>query len=113
MNVKVFNLVSRTNETSYIKQHKTCKCKCRLDTSVCSNKQKWNENNYRCECKELIDKVICDSSNIECEWDKSCNVGEYLDHKNCKCRKMLVDKFVEECSENIDEKELHPNNQIK
>ena len=61
----------------------------------------------------MIDKVICDPSNIECEWDKSCHVGEYLDHKNCKCRKMLVDKFVEECSENIDEKELHPNNQIK
>ena len=26
-----------------------------------------------------------------------------------KCRKRLVDKLVEECSENIDEKEMHPN----
>ena len=34
--------------------------------------------------------------------------GEYLDYKNCKCRKKLVDKLVEECSENIDEKEIHP-----
>ena len=25
-----------------------------------------------------------------------------LDYKNCKCRKRLVDKLVEECSENID-----------
>ena len=31
-----------------------------------------------------------------------------LDYKNCKCRKSLVDKLVEECNENIDEKELHP-----
>ena len=36
------------------------------------------------------------------------NVGEYLDYKNCKCRKKLVDKLVErnsaeECTENIDE----------
>ena len=38
-NVKVFNLMSRTNETRHIKWHKTCKCKCRLDASICNNKQ--------------------------------------------------------------------------
>ena len=27
-NVKVFDLMSRTNETSHIKWHKTCKCRC-------------------------------------------------------------------------------------
>ena len=47
-------------------------------------------------------------SNFECECDKSCDVGEYLHYKNCKCRNRLVDKLVEECSENIDETELHP-----
>ena len=31
------------------------------------------------------------------------NVGEYLDYENCKCRKEIVDKLVEGCSENIDE----------
>ena len=45
---------------------------------------------------------------LECECDKSCDVGEYLDYKNCKCRKKLVDKLAErssaeECTENIDE----------
>ena len=39
MNVKVFNLISRTNETRYMKWHETCKCECRLDASVCDNKQ--------------------------------------------------------------------------
>ena len=39
LNTKVFNLISRTNETRYIEWHKTCKCKCRLDASVCNNKQ--------------------------------------------------------------------------
>ena len=42
-------------------------------------------------------------NNCECECDKSCDVGEYLDYANCKCRKTLVDKLVEKCSENIDE----------
>ena len=42
-------------------------------------------------------------SNCECECDKSCDFGEYLDYENCRCRKRLVDKLVEECNENIDE----------
>ena len=38
------------------------------------------------------------------ECDKACDVGEYLDHEICrKCRKKLVDKLVDECTENIDE----------
>ena len=40
LNLKVFNLMSRTNETRLIEWHKTCKCKCRLDTSICNNKQR-------------------------------------------------------------------------
>ena len=40
VNAKVFNLISKTNETRYIKLHETCNCKCRLDASVCNNKQK-------------------------------------------------------------------------
>ena len=87
-NVKVLNLMSRTNETRHIKWHKTCKCKCKLDASVCKNKQRWNEDKCRSECKELIDKGMCDKgfiwnpSNCECECDKSCDIGEYLDYKN-------------------------------
>ena len=51
INVKVFKLMSRTNETRHIEWHKTCKCKCRLDTSGCNNKQRWSEDKCRCECK--------------------------------------------------------------
>ena len=104
--------MSRTNERRHIKWHETCKCKCRLDASVCNNKQRWDNEKCRCECKELIDKGICDKgfiwnpSNCDCECDKSCDVGEYLDYKNGKCRNKLFDKLVEECSENIDDNEM-------
>ena len=33
-NVRLFNLMSRTNETRYIKWHETCKCICRLDKII-------------------------------------------------------------------------------
>ena len=29
MNIKVFKLMSRTNETRQVKWHETCKCKCK------------------------------------------------------------------------------------
>ena len=101
LNIKVFNLISRTNETRHIEWHETCKCKCRLDGSVCNNKQCWNDDKYRCECKVFIDKGVCkegfiwNPSNFQCDSDKSCDVGEYLDSVNCKCRKKLVDQLVE------------------
>ena len=47
----LFNPILQTNETRYIKLHETCKCKCKLDPSVCNNKKRWNEDKYRCECK--------------------------------------------------------------
>ena len=66
----------------------------------------------RCECIELIDKGVCDKgsiwnpSNWKCECDKSCDIGEYLDHENCKCRKKMVNTLVEKCTENVEEVKL-------
>ena len=86
LNVKVFNLMSLTNETRSIKWHETCKCICRLNEIICNNKQRWNKDKCRCECKKLIDKGVCDKgyifnpSNCECECDKSCNIRHCLDY---------------------------------
>ena len=44
LNVRVFNLMSRTNETRHIEWHKYCKCICRLDKIICNSKQRWNED---------------------------------------------------------------------
>ena len=55
----------------------------------------------------MCDKgFVWNLSNCACECDKSCDVGEYLDYKNCKCRKRIIDKLVEECRENIDGNEM-------
>ena len=72
INTKVFNSMSRTNEARHVKWNEICKCKCRLDVSVCNSKQRWNKDKCRCECKQLIDKRICDKGFI---WNPS----------NCEC----------------------------
>ena len=100
LNVKVFNLMSRINETRYMKWHETCKCIGRLDAIVCNNKQRWNNDKCRCECKELIDKGVCykgyawNPSHCECECDKARNVGQYLDYENCKYRKREINYLM-------------------
>ena len=38
--------------------------------------------------------------------DKSCNIGEYLDYKNCKCKKKLTDESIDECTKSIEEVKL-------
>ena len=37
---------------------------------------------------------------------KACDIGEYLDYENYKCRKKLVDKLVDECTETVEEVKL-------
>ena len=101
-----------TNETRHIKWHEKFKCICRLDSIICNNKQYWNKDKCRCECKKLDYKGVCNKgyiwnpTNRKYECDKSCDIGEYLDYSNCKCRKKLFNKLIEECTENIDERSL-------
>ena len=73
LNVKVFNLMTRTNEIRHIKWHELCKCICRLDKIICNNRQKWNKDKCRCDRKKLIAKGVCNKgyawnpSNCECD----------------------------------------------
>ena len=104
--------MSKTNKTRHIEWHETCKCECKFGANICTNKQQWSNDKCRCKCKELIDKGVCDKGFIwnpsDCEWecDKACDVSEYLDYENCKCRKKLVDKLVDECAETVEEVKL-------
>ena len=54
----------------------------------------------------MIDKDELNPSNCECECDKSCHVGQYLDYENCKYKKKIVDKLVEQCIETVKEVKL-------
>ena len=106
--------MSRINETTQILWHKTCKCVCRLSVAVCNSKQIWNDDECRCECREdLVDKIVCDKGfswnpcDCSCECDKLCGIREYLDYKSCDCKKTLVDKLVEECTNVINENKIY------
>ena len=109
INIKVFSLLSRINETRKVVWHQTCKCDCRLTSAVCNERQEWNKNKCVCECKEdLVRKLVCDKgymwnlSTCACECDKFCEVGQYLDYENCVCRKKVIDELIEQCASIVD-----------
>ena len=54
----------------------------------------------------MPDKDELNPSNCECECHESCDVGQYLDYENCKYKKKIVDKLVEECIETAKEVKL-------
>ena len=52
INIKVFNLMWRVNETRYISWNQSCKCKYRLDYNVCNDSQRWNSGKCRCNLSQ-------------------------------------------------------------
>ena len=59
--------MSRTNETSHIEWHETCKCKCGLDAIVCNNKKVGIMINGDVNVKNLLtnEYVMKDSFRIQ------------------------------------------------
>ena len=73
--------------------------------------------NVYANVKNLLIKVYViknwNPSDCKCECDKSCDIGQYLDYSNCKCRKKLVDKPIEECTKNVNEEKITEITQAK
>ena len=41
-------------------------------------------------------------STCSCECDKYCEIGQYLDYRECVCRKKLIDNLIEQCTTAVD-----------
>ena len=41
-------------------------------------------------------------STCSCECDRCCESGQYLDYKNCVCRKKIIDDLIEQCTSVVD-----------
>ena len=49
VNIKVYNFLMRLSETRNVLWHESCRCVCKLNSSVCNNKQIWNSDTWRCD----------------------------------------------------------------
>ena len=90
INMQVYNFLMMLKETGNVLWHESCKFVCKVSSSVCNNKQIWNDDTCRCDCNEDFAGIISfakgymwNPSTCECQCDKWCKQGQYLDHKNC------------------------------
>ena len=110
VNMKVYNFLMRLNETRNVLWYESCKCVCRLNSSVCNSKQIWNSDTCRCDCNEdFAGKISCDKgytwnpSTCECQCDMWCKPGQYLDYKKCFCKNKLICRVIAEYTNVINE----------
>ena len=108
--MQVYDFLMRLNETRNVLWHESCKCVCKLNSSVCNNKQIWNSDTCRCDCNEdFVGIINCtkrytwNESTCECQCDMLCKAGLYLDHKNCVCKNKLIGRVIEERTSIINE----------
>ena len=110
VNMKVYNFLMRLNETRNVLWHESCKCVCRLNSSVCNSKQIWNSDTCSCDCNADFSGIMtCNKgymwnpSTCECECDIWCKPGQYLDYKKYVCKNKLIGKIISECTSLINE----------
>ena len=110
VNMQVYNFLMRLNETRNVLWYESCKCVCKLNSSVCNNKQIWNDDTCRCDCnKDFAGIISCAKgytwypNTCECQCDMWCKPGQYLDHKNCVCKNKLIGRLIEKCTSVIKE----------
>ena len=58
VNMQVYNFLMRLNETRSVLWHENCKCICKLNSSVCNNRQICNSDTCKCERNEDFASII-------------------------------------------------------
>ena len=119
VNMKVYNFLMRLNETRNVLWHESCKCVCRLNSSVCNSKQIWNGDTCKCDCNEDFGGIMtCNKgymwnpSTCECQCDMRCKPDQYLDYKKCVCKNKLIGRVIAECTKVINETMINNNDNI-
>ena len=110
VNMKIYNFLMRLNETRNVLWHESCKCVCRLNSSVCNSKQIWNSDTCSFDCNEDFAGIMsCNKGYMwnprtcACECDMCCKPGQCLDYKKYVCKNKLIGKAISECTSLINE----------
>ena len=120
VNMKFYNFLMMLNETRSVLWHENCKCVCKLNSSICNNKQIWNSDTCKCDCNEDFASIINSTkgytwnpSTCECQCDTWCKPGQYLDYKKCVCKNKLIGRIIEECTNVINETTINNKDNIE
>ena len=75
--VKMFDLMNLENTTKQVEFHESCKCVCKINSSVYSEKQRFSKNKCRCEffiITKCQNDFVWNYSHCKCEYRKSAKL---------------------------------------
>ena len=78
LNLSVFNMIARTNESQTLIKHISYACKCKFHSRKCNSNQKWNNGKCRCRHKNRKEHYLCNKYYIWNSDTCSCGNGKYL-----------------------------------
>ena len=78
LNLSVFNMIARTNESQTLIKHISYACKCKFHGRKCNSNQKWNNGKCRCRHKNQKEHYLCNKYYIWNSDTCSCGNGKYL-----------------------------------
>ena len=78
LNLSVFNMIARTNESQTLVKHISYACKCKFHGRKCNSNQKWNNGKCRCRHKNRKEHYLCNKYYIWNSDTCSCGNGKYL-----------------------------------
>ena len=64
INVKVFKILTQTNEAKTMIKRTSCDCKFKFNNKACNSVQKWNNKIFQWECKKLSKSKSYYSQNL-------------------------------------------------
>ena len=59
VNLNVYIMITRIEESKTLTKHMLCDCKCKFDDKKYNSNQKWNKDLHWCECKKPIKHHVC------------------------------------------------------
>ena len=78
LNLSVFNMIARTNESQALIKHISYACKCKFHGRKCNSNQNWNNGKCRCRHKNRKEHYLCNKYYIWNSDTCSCGNGKYL-----------------------------------
>ena len=60
VNINVFNMIARINESKTLPKHIMYEFKCNFDGRKRNSNQKWRNRKVRCECKNPRKRDVCE-----------------------------------------------------
>ena len=93
LNLNVFNMIVRINESKTLTKHSSCEYKYKFDVEKCNLNQKWNKDKCLHERKNLTEHNACEKDYIWNPAACSCQNGEYvvsiIDHSVITCDEII------------------------